>query len=772
MANIIYRGSTITPTLPASLRGKNAALTNDEIDGNFRSLNDTKLQTDNWAYHGKNKSINAQEVSPTGFTFKPDGLKMYVVGFTGDDINEYNLSVAWDITTAIFLQVSAAVGSGFVNDVVFRPDGLKVYIPNGNNGTLYEYNVTTAWNVSAITLVQGISFTAQDTILSGIRFKSDGLKMFLSGGTNDRVYEYTLGTAWNISTASFVQNLQVPANVEGIEISSDGLTLYVLTTFPNKIYSYTLSSAWSLTTPVISNINNLTFLPPDDAIGLYLGLFIETAQNKAWLISANTDLVYELDTTGTNFAVETSDIALGRVATAQSIDIGTGVTTTGITKSINIGTNGASGSTTSITLGSVTSGANNTVAINASAISINTMNLGRGGGNISTSVSFGTNALTSNTTGLGNTAVGHEALKVATTGDYSVGLGYFALYSATTPNYNVGVGASALRLNVTGGNNVAVGTNSLYNNGIIQTAGSFVTTRVYTIQSIGTTDFTLIGAATNTVGLAFTATGPGTGTGTASPNTGENVAVGYQAYYTNVTGVNGVAVGSNAMFNNSSGTLNTAVGMQSMFTNTTGSNNAAFGFQSLRNNSVGAGNAAFGYQALLNTTGSNNTAVGFGSGTALTTGSNNTIIGRFTGNQGGLDIRTLSNHVVLSDGAGNPRLYSDAVGNIIVKGGSFQELKAVMGTNAIDLSTGNYFTKTNSGATVFQVSNVPAAGIAISFILDLTNGGSGNVTWWTNMKWTGGVAPVLTAAGRDVLGFFTHDGGTTWTGLLLGKDVK
>jgi hypothetical protein len=45
-------------------------------------------------------------------------------------------------------------------------------------------------------------------------------------------------------------------------------------------------------------------------------------------------------------------------------------------------------------------------------------------------------------------------------------------------------------------------------------ATDLVATIVYTIRSIGTTDFILIGAATNTVGLSFTASGPGTGTGT------------------------------------------------------------------------------------------------------------------------------------------------------------------------------------------------------------------------------------------------------------------
>jgi len=48
------------------------------------------------------------------------------------------------------------------------------------------------------------------------------------------------------------------------------------------------------------------------------------------------------------------------------------------------------------------------------------------------------------------------------------------------------------------------------------TAGSFTTGVVYRILTVGTTDFTLIGASANTVGVVFTATGAGSGTGTAT----------------------------------------------------------------------------------------------------------------------------------------------------------------------------------------------------------------------------------------------------------------
>jgi hypothetical protein len=101
-----------------------------------------------------------------------------------------------------------------------------------------------------------------------------------------------------------------------------------------------------------------------------------------------------------------------------------------------------------------------------------------------------------------------------------------------------------------------------------------------------------------------------------------------------------------------------------------------------------------------------------------------------------------------------------------------KETRVAMPANAIDLATANYFTKTISGATTLTVSNVPATGTAASFILDLTNGGSATVTWWTGVKWAGGTAPTLTAAGVDILGFYTHDGGTTWRGLVLAKDSK
>jgi hypothetical protein len=92
--------------------------------------------------------------------------------------------------------------------------------------------------------------------------------------------------------------------------------------------------------------------------------------------------------------------------------------------------------------------------------------------------------------------------------------------------------------------------------------------------------------------------------------------------------------------------------------------------------------------------------------------------------------------------------------------------------SAIDVATGGLFSKTIAGTTTFTISNAAASGSVSSFILELTNGGSATVNWWSGMTWASGTPPTLTSSGVDLLGFYTRDGGTTWRGMLLAKDIK
>ena len=154
-----------------------------------------------------------------------------------------------------------------------------------------------------------------------------------------------------------------------------------------------------------------------------------------------------------------------------------------------------------------------------------------------------------------------------------------------------------------------------------------------------------------------------------------NTAVGQAAMYSNTTGASNTAVGRETLYNNTTGQNNSALGFQALSSNTTGQYNIAVGSRALASNATASNNTAVGYYAgysknadigstflgysagYNNTSGSYNTFVGADSGYMVTTGAKNTILGVYNGNQGGLDIRTSSNNIVLSDGDGNPRLH-------------------------------------------------------------------------------------------------------------------
>ena len=133
-----------------------------------------------------------------------------------------------------------------------------------------------------------------------------------------------------------------------------------------------------------------------------------------------------------------------------------------------------------------------------------------------------------------------------------------------------------------------------------------------------------------------------------------------------------------------------------------------------------------------------------------------------------------ADHVHPSDTSRLPLAGGTMSGDLVMGAGAvLQERQLALGAgSAINVSVAAVFSKTISGATTFTITNVPAAATVSSFMLDLTNGGSAAITWWAGTKWAGGTAPTLTAAGRDLLGFLTYDGGTTWTGVLLVKDAR
>jgi len=135
---------------------------------------------------------------------------MYVIGTGGAEVNEYNLSTAWDVSTASFLQLfSVAAQETAPADVFFKPNGLKMYVVGFTGDDVNEYDLSTAWDVSTASFLQLFSVAAQDLSPRGVFFREDGTKVYFIGSNGVEVNEYNIGTevyttsaTWNSATTN------------------------------------------------------------------------------------------------------------------------------------------------------------------------------------------------------------------------------------------------------------------------------------------------------------------------------------------------------------------------------------------------------------------------------------------------------------------------------------------------------------------------------------------------------------------------------------------
>jgi len=113
---------------------------------------------------------------------------------------------------------------------------------------------------------------------------------------------------------------------------------------------------------------------------------------------------------------------------------------------------------------------------------------------------------------------------------------------------------------------------------------------------------------------------------------------------------------------------------------------------------------------------------------------------------------------------------------------TFAAVTSSSNATTIDCEAGNVFSHTLSENTTFTFSNPPASGTAYGFSLKIVQDASASgytVTWPSSVDWpraertvsTGAPSLTISASAVDQFVFYTHDGGTTWYGFTVGKDI-
>ena len=198
-------------------------------------------------------SVQSQEPRPTGMTFSSDGTKMFVVGINGTGINEYALATAFDVSTATFASPPFDVSSQETHPtgMAFSSDGTKMFVVGTSGGDVNEYALSEAFDLSTATSSNSsFDVSPQEREPTGVAFSNDGAKMFVVGLIGANVTEYDLATAFGVSTAtssnsSFSVSSQ-DLSPTGVAFSSDGAKMFVVGSYGDNINEYALSSVYPL----------------------------------------------------------------------------------------------------------------------------------------------------------------------------------------------------------------------------------------------------------------------------------------------------------------------------------------------------------------------------------------------------------------------------------------------------------------------------------------------------------------------------------------------
>jgi 6-phosphogluconolactonase (cycloisomerase 2 family) len=265
-------------------------------------------------YDNINLSVASEATDPQGIAFNADGTKIFVVDASGDDVNEYSLSTAYNVSTGSFVRnFSLASQDSNPQDIAFNTNGTKMFVVGYTGQDVNEYTLSTGFDISTASYSQNFSVASQDTGPAGLAFNTDGTKMFISGITNDNVYEYTLSTSFDVSTASFVDSFSFSAQVtdpRGIEFSSDGTILYLVDRSTDSVYQYNLTVGFDIST---ASYSGASFSVASQDTNPHCAIFNGTG-SKMYVTGRGTDIIYQYSLNGS-----TSSVPAGRALSSTSI---------------------------------------------------------------------------------------------------------------------------------------------------------------------------------------------------------------------------------------------------------------------------------------------------------------------------------------------------------------------------------------------------------------------------------------------------------------------
>lgn len=253
----------------------------------------------NASYDSVSFDVDGQDSSPFDCFIKPDGLKLYVVGHRNDSLYQYTLGSAWDLSTASYDNVLFDISSQDTGTlaVFFKPDGSKFFIAGNATNAMYEYDMSTNWDISTASYTSNShNVASEDTVPVGVFFRSDGLQMYVVGLQSDRVHQYLLSSAWDVSTASYdsksLSVLPQSDGASGVFFNPEGSKVWVSAASNDSVYQYSMSTNWDISTASYDSISFSVSAQDNTPRGFFFG----AGGDKLYVVGTSTNTIYQYST--------------------------------------------------------------------------------------------------------------------------------------------------------------------------------------------------------------------------------------------------------------------------------------------------------------------------------------------------------------------------------------------------------------------------------------------------------------------------------------------
>ena len=195
--------------------------------------------------------FSSEEAGPTGLAFNDTGDKLFIIGSSNDSVFEYSLSTSFDVSTASFVDSFDVSGQDAgPRGLAFSDTGDKMFVSGAANDNVYEYSLSTSFDISTASFTDSFDISGQSGISEGVTFSDTGDKMFVVGSFNDSVFEYSLSTSFDVSTASFVDSFDVSGQdtlPTGVVFGDSGNKMFVIGSIGDKVYEYSIGESESKT---------------------------------------------------------------------------------------------------------------------------------------------------------------------------------------------------------------------------------------------------------------------------------------------------------------------------------------------------------------------------------------------------------------------------------------------------------------------------------------------------------------------------------------------